>query len=63
MIGGQPFLDTYNAVFGGEVYPDSARDSDGHGTHTATTAAGSRVSSAPIFGVDRGPLNGVAPGA
>ena len=40
LIGGQPFLATYNAVFGGEVYPDSARDSNGHGTHTATTSAG-----------------------
>nr|BFE77444.1 hypothetical protein GCM10020093_000450 [Planobispora longispora] len=39
LIGGAPFLDTYNAVIGGEVYPDSARDSNGHGTHTATTAA------------------------
>ncbi len=41
----------------------SARDADGHGTHTATTAAGSVVASAPIMGIDRGPVSGVAPGA
>ena len=43
LIGGQPFIDTYNAILGGEVYPDSARDSNGHGTHTTSTAAGSIV--------------------
>ncbi len=41
----------------------SARDSEGHGTHTATTAAGSPVASAPVLGVDRGPVSGIAPGA
>ena len=63
LIGGGPFLDTYNAVIGGEVYPDSARDSGGHGTHTASTSAGDVVGSAPIFGIERGPISGVAPGA
>ena len=63
LIGGQPFIDTYNAIFGGEIFPDSARDSNGHGTHTTSTAAGSIVDSAPIFGIERGPISGVAPGA
>ena len=65
VIGGQPFLDTYKDVVGfdTEVYPTSARDSNGHGTHTSTTAAGNPVTNAPIFGVDRGPISGVAPGA
>jgi subtilisin family serine protease len=63
LIGGHPFIDTYNAVIGGEIFPDSARDSNGHGTHTTSTAAGSIVDSAPIFGIERGPISGVAPGA
>ena len=63
VIGGRPFLATYNALVGGEVYPTSARDSDGHGTHTTTTAAGVPVASAKVFGVERGPVSGVAPGA
>ncbi|MBX6356248.1 MAG: S8 family serine peptidase, partial [Micromonosporaceae bacterium] len=62
LIGGAAFLDTYNAVVGGEKYT-TARDSDGHGTHTASTAAGNFVSSAEVFGVDRGPIHGIAPGA
>ena len=63
VIGGEPFIDTYNSVVGGEVYDKSARDSDGHGTHTTSTAAGVIVDHAPVFGVDRGPISGVAPGA
>lgn len=69
LVGAYAFLDTYVALnevgeedfcSGGEC---SARDSDGHGTHTATTAAGSYVENAPVFGVDRGPVSGIAPGA
>ncbi|HYO17444.1 MAG TPA: S8 family serine peptidase, partial [Dermatophilaceae bacterium] len=63
VIGGQPFLNTYNALNPAGVYPTSARDSDGHGTHTTSTAAGNVVTNAPIFGIDRGPISGVAPGA
>jgi hypothetical protein len=63
LIGGQPFLETYNSAVGGEKYPASARDSNGHGTHTASTAAGDVVQSAPIFGIDHGPISGIAPGA
>jgi hypothetical protein len=71
LIGAYAFTDTYMAVVGAgpEEYCNastnqcSARDSEGHGTHTATTAAGNPVASAQLFGVERGPVSGVAPGA
>jgi subtilisin family serine protease len=63
LISGQPFLDTYNAVIGDEPFPDSARDSDGHGTHTSTAAAGGPVAHADPLGIDRGAIHGIAPGA
>jgi hypothetical protein len=64
LISGQPFLDTYNLVFpGAETYPDSARDSNGYGTHTSTTAAGRQGVEADPLGVDHGRIRGIAPGA
>jgi len=63
LIGGEAFLDTHNDFNPGETFPDTARDSDGHGTHTASTTAGNVLASAVVLGVDRGPINGVAPGA
>ncbi|WP_223167988.1 S8 family serine peptidase [Nonomuraea sp. SYSU D8015] len=63
LVGGQPFLETYNAVIGGDVYPESARDSNGHGTHTASTSAGNPVADANPLGISRGPIKGIAPGA
>jgi subtilisin family serine protease len=65
LISGQPFLDTYGEIIGfdEEPYPDSARDSNGHGTHTSTTAAGGPVAHANPLGVDRGRIHGIAPGA
>ena len=63
LIGGKGFLDTYNANQPVEMFGYTARDSDGHGTHTASTAAGNPVASANVLGVERGPVNGVAPGA
>ncbi len=65
LIGGDVFLDTYFMRPGRptEKYPDSARDSNGHGTHTTSTAAGNVLDHANVFGVDRGPLHGLAPGA
>lgn len=63
LISGQPFLDTYNAVVGGEDFPDSARDSNGHGTHTSTTSAGGPAAHANPLGIDRGAIHGIAPAA
>ncbi|WP_051366298.1 S8 family serine peptidase [Hamadaea tsunoensis] len=62
IIGGQAFLDAYLKAHPDETYK-SARDSDGHGTHTASTAAGDVLASAKVFGIERGPLHGIAPGA
>jgi subtilisin family serine protease len=63
LIGGQVFLATYNSLLHDEPYPNSARDSEGHGTHTTSTAAGNPLNHASLFGVDRGPIQGIAPGA
>ncbi|MGD9705074.1 MAG: S8 family serine peptidase [Acidimicrobiia bacterium] len=41
----------------------SARDEDGHGTHTSSTAAGDAGVSSTLLGVDRGTLSGIAPRA
>lgn len=65
LIGGQAFLTGYlsdPARAAAEPYK-TARDSNGHGTHTGTTSAGNVLEEAEVFGVDRGPINGVAPGA
>ncbi|MCE7735937.1 MAG: S8 family peptidase [Candidatus Heimdallarchaeota archaeon] len=42
---------------------DSARDSDGHGSHTASTAAGNSGVEASILGADLGVVSGIAPRA
>ena len=65
LIGGQTFLTAYlsnPARAAAEAYK-TARDSNGHGTHTGTTSAGNVLATAPVLGVDRGPISGIAPGA
>lgn len=64
VIGAQKFLDTYQALFGQEAYEfDSARDDDGHGTHTASTAAGNGQVPVSLLGNDLGQISGIAPRA
>ncbi len=63
LIGARWFIDGAEAtgpIDEGEIR--SARDVDGHGTHTATTAAGNRTS-ASIFGTTIGDVEGIAPKA
>ncbi|MCL5996182.1 MAG: S8 family serine peptidase [Chloroflexi bacterium] len=64
LIGAQRFMATYDFLVG--TTPEeflSARDDDGHGTHTASTAAGNGNVEASIFGVSRGIISGIAPRA
>ncbi len=64
LIGAYAFLSTYQAAIG--LLPDeftSARDDNGHGTHTSSTAAGNANVAASIFGVPRGTVSGIAPRA
>jgi hypothetical protein len=71
LIGAYAFLQTYlsvNSALPGEFCNNttkvcSPRDSEGHGTHTSSTAAGNVLDTAKVFGVERGPISGVAPGA
>ncbi len=64
LLGGRQMLDTYRALIGAtpEEY-DSARDDDGHGTHTASTAAGNAGVQASMYGRDLGEVSGIAPRA
>lgn len=64
LIGARQMLDTYRAVIGAEAFEfDSARDEDGHGTHTSSTAGGNANIPASILGGDLGLVTGVAPRA
>jgi subtilisin family serine protease len=65
LIGARNMRTVYEEV----IFPDSpepfssARDYDGHGTHTSSTAAGNRDVSAEIFDIPRGRVSGIAPRA
>ncbi len=71
LIGAYNFTQNYMANVGsnGQEFCNnatqvcSARDSEGHGTHTSSTAAGDCITSAILYGVERGPVCGIAPGA
>ncbi len=63
LIGCQSFIDGFGA---GNVADDeflSCRDSDSHGTHTATTAAGNFGVPASVAGFSLGSASGMAPRA
>jgi len=59
LIGARDMRIAYKEFVGPETY-NSARDYNGHGTHTASTAAGNRGVTAELFGVPRGTVSGIA---
>ncbi|MDR7277334.1 S8 family serine peptidase [Catenuloplanes atrovinosus] len=65
IVGARYFADGWLEMAGelpkGEIL--SARDMEGHGTHTASTAAGLPVAHAMVLGRDLGKISGVAPDA
>jgi subtilisin family serine protease len=64
LIGARQMLGTYRLLIGADADEfDSARDDDGHGSHTASTAAGNAGVDASMFGIDRGIISGIAPRA
>ncbi|KAI9114591.1 hypothetical protein K1719_014289 [Acacia pycnantha] len=59
--GGKNFT-CNNKIIGARFYKeDSARDDVGHGTHTASTAAGNNVNGASFYGIAHGTARGGVP--
>ena len=64
LIGAKYFLSGYSVASGGyDGLFKSARDDDGHGTHTASTAAGNEGIAVTLLGENRGVISGIAPRA
>ncbi|XP_050386133.1 subtilisin-like protease SBT1.1 [Argentina anserina] len=62
LIGARSFLQGYEAIVGRineTVDYRSPRDSEGHGTHTASTAGGNVVKKASLFGLAKGSASGM----
>ena len=64
LISARYFGDSFFASAGANLQDyRSPRDGDGHGSHTASTAAGYSNVAASVDGIDFGKISGVAPGA
>ena len=61
LLGARQMLSTYRALIGADPDEyDSARDDDGHGTHTTSTAAGNNRVKATVFAEPIGEISGIA---
>ncbi len=64
LLGARQVMGTYRTVIGADPDEyDSARDDNGHGTHTASTAAGNSDVAASMYGIPLGTISGIAPRA
>ncbi|XP_066319724.1 subtilisin-like protease SBT1.4 [Miscanthus floridulus] len=66
LVGAKFFSLGYEALNGGPIHETESQsplDTNGHGTHTASTAAGSAVEDAAFFGYGKGTAVGMAPRA
>lgn len=64
LVGARQMLAAYRELVGADPDEfDSARDDSGHGTHTASTAAGNRGVKAEIFDREVARISGIAPRA
>ncbi|KAG6549968.1 hypothetical protein Mapa_008479 [Marchantia paleacea] len=66
LIGAKFYVKGYESVYGpvtGEGVYRSPRDSEGHGTHTSSTAVGKRVANTSLLGLAKGTATGGAPSA
>ena len=66
LVGARQMLASYRAIIGAAADEfDSARDDSGHGSHTASTAAGNSGVQAIVYGspVGDGTISGIAPSA
>ncbi|XP_071681298.1 subtilisin-like protease SBT1.4 [Lolium perenne] len=67
LVGAKAFYEGYELELGRPINETeesrSPLDTNGHGTHTASTAAGSAVADAALYGYAKGKAVGMAPGA
>ncbi len=63
LIGIQYFLTAYATIGSYDGLYYSGRDDSGHGTHTASTAAGNENAAVTLYEMPRGTVSGIAPRA